>query len=477
MKLNSFFPSKYVTRALILCYVGFVFLSWVLLFRDVRAIKVFSNFYPQFSFFFKGTREFLLHKGLNTIPTFLFGLLSLSAFFLYIKSLILNISGKKTIQLAIVFQFIILFSYPILSTDIFSYIVTSRVSTVHNANIWKVSPDHFPSDQFLKLSDWKTVPGIYGYADQIFYNTTSVISKDNIVINLILNKLLVLAFSLLTTYIVYKILTEFYADTNLVGMRLIFWNPLFLLEILGAGHNDILMIFFMLLAYYFYLKNRYYLFGTAIALSVQTKIIPVFLLIFIFGKLLTGKKFRQIVKLSIPFLIVNAICFYAMQLTPLQYLTRLQYNAGINWQSLQALIARFGIEAHAGFTTLFVITVICGFVFQITKKVNPITTYVSVILIYLLFIASAYWNWYVLWVLVFLPFIQNRKMILLGLVFSGTSLLAYTVYWTSLRFGYQHIAWAFTLYVFIFVIPIVVTLFKKPDFPVISQKSKSAVKL
>lgn len=442
-----------------------------MLFRDIRALKVFGLFYPSTSFFLQSAREFLLHKGLNTIPTVLFAVTALIGFYFYFKSLTIKISRKNTILYAILFQSIVFFSYPILSTDIFSYIMTSRVATVHNENTWKVSPDNFPSDPFLSLSDWKIIPGIYGYADQVFYNAASYISQNSLFLNLLLNKLLVLIFGILTLGVFYKILTQFYNDEDLYGIRLIFWNPLFLLEIIGTGHNDILMIFFMAFAYYLFLQKRFLLFGIAIALSVQTKIIPIFLLIFITGKLLKEKKIKDIVFFSVPFLIVNALCFYLMQLTPLQYFQRLQYNTGINWQSLQALIARFGIEAHFVFTFLFALCIVVVFIFQLIKKNDPAMSFVILMLIYLLFIASAYWNWYVLWVLIFLPFIKNKRLIQLGLIFSLTSLLAYPLYWLSLRFDHQHLAWAIITFLFIFVIPVASFYLRKPAIDILLKQN------
>jgi len=423
------------------------------------------------SSFLQSSRILLLHKGLNTVPTVLFAGTSLIAVYLYLKTLNMKIPQRTTVICTYLFLFITFFSYPILSTDIFSYIMTSRVATVHNSNIWKVSPNNFQNDPFLKLSDWKTIPGIYGFVDQSFYNGVSYISRNSLLMNIILNKILVIIFAVFTFFVLRKILTKFYSDTELYGIRFIFWNPLFLLEIAGSGHNDILMIFFMLLAYYLFLSKRYFMFGIAIALSVQTKVIPIFLLIFIIGKLLKEKKLKEIVSLTIPFVIINAICFYAMQISPLQYIQRLQYNTNINWQSLQALLARVGIEYHGIFTTIFIVSIVLALVLQFFKKINPLAVYTAVMFFYLLFIASAYWNWYVLWVLVFLPFVNNKRLMILGLVLSFTSLFAYPIYWTSLRFGYQNIAWAVLIYLFIFVVPIVAFYIKKPNITILLDQN------
>jgi len=89
-------------------------------FRDKRALAGIGNFYPNISSFLFSSRDYLLHHGLNTIPTFLFVLVAGIAIIFYLKSLAVKISLKKTIVFAIIFQSIVFLSYPILSTDIFS---------------------------------------------------------------------------------------------------------------------------------------------------------------------------------------------------------------------------------------------------------------------------------------------------------------------------------------------------------------------
>jgi hypothetical protein len=53
------------------------------------------------------------------------------------------------------------------------------------------------------------------------------------------------------------------------------WNPLALLEGVANAHNDILMVFFLLLAIYFAVSGRHWLVIPALTLSVLTKFITV----------------------------------------------------------------------------------------------------------------------------------------------------------------------------------------------------------
>ena len=61
----------------------------------------------------------------------------------------------------------------------------------------------------------------------------------------------------------------------LVGSAAFAWNPLILLESAGNGHNDILMVFFLLLAVYFAASDRPWLVIPALVLSISTKFVPV----------------------------------------------------------------------------------------------------------------------------------------------------------------------------------------------------------
>src|SRR5579863_5413114 len=106
------------------CYTA---LSWVLLFRDPRALIAIGNFYPTLEPFLSNTQVFFVHHGLNTIATILFILVSSYLIYIYVKVLKRKITLKTAIFGGVLFQVIVFFSYPILATDIFSYMMSNRV--------------------------------------------------------------------------------------------------------------------------------------------------------------------------------------------------------------------------------------------------------------------------------------------------------------------------------------------------------------
>ena len=170
---------------LLICLLFYTFLSWVLFFRDYRALLAIRNFYPALGPFLFGTNTYLSHHYLNTIPTFLFFLFAIVAFFLYFLSIKINITTKNTIVFSLIFGFILFLSYPVLSSDIFSYMFSQRIATVYHQNIWTVLTITHNFDPFAIMADWKSTTSIYGGVNSLIYSVPSIISGNNFVISLI----------------------------------------------------------------------------------------------------------------------------------------------------------------------------------------------------------------------------------------------------------------------------------------------------
>jgi hypothetical protein len=451
---------KILPWILVICFFIFFILSWILVFRDPRAMIGISNLYPSLKTLLFSTQETISHYGLNSIPTIVFAFTTLISFVVYFLSLRLKISLKKTILFAVSFQVIMFFSYPVLSTDIFSYIFSERVATVHHQNIWNVKPATFPDDQFGVLADWKDTTSVYGGMHYYLYLVPSLIGQNNLLLLVILYKLIPVLFSLGTMYIVYLLLEE-QDNFKELGMRLVFWNPLFVLEIAGSGHNDSMMIFFTLLGYYFYRRKLWLLAGVILALAVQVKLIPIVLFFFCLVSLLRKKSIMSSGLFFAGFLSINALLFSFMQVSPLNFMQRVLYNGGVYWQSLPNVMQSFFPYGTKIISIIFLLWLIYFVIQQWRKQLDPLLCYSIVMLGYLLFVSAAYWNWYILWVLPLLPLITNKKILLVTLVFSVTSLFAYPLLWVIQRINNHAAYWPIVTYICIFAPPIVVYILSK----------------
>src|SRR5205823_6223176 len=107
-----------------------------------------------------------------------------------------NISVKKTIIYGIFFGIILFFSYPALSSDIFSYIFSDRIVTVYHQNVWQVVPLTHNSDPFAIMADWKNTTRVYGEVNQLIYTIPSIVGGNNVIVLVLLYKFVSSLFTL-----------------------------------------------------------------------------------------------------------------------------------------------------------------------------------------------------------------------------------------------------------------------------------------
>lgn len=442
---------------LTISFIFYTLLSWVILFRDSWTVEVLSTkFYSQHFDLIRQTQNFLAQFKLNTVPSLLFLLFILVSFGAYFLALKKKFSPKKVILTAVIFQIIVFFSYPILSTDVLNYILSDRVAVVYYQNVWTTKPNTFSSDPYYYLvypvyaaSDWTNQTRIYGPVNQLIYSTVTKFSGDDFLVNLFAHKAVILVFNLATLALVYHILKKYFPDKLNFGLLFVFWNPLFILETVGSGHNDILMVFFIFLSYFFFLQKRTFFVAISLALAANVKSTALFLapiyvscLPFIF---------------SLEFLAIYLSIFSTMGINFLALISRTSYSTNLYWQSLPQQLSKLSPVLVRFLTPTFGLYYLYGLI----KRNDPLVLYGRVLLLYLLFVLGAYWNWYSLWILTAFAFVGWGKLTKIAAAFTFTSALAYPLYWFSLRFNFQHPLWPVIIYLVILSGPVIAYIHDK----------------
>ena len=232
-----------------------------------------KNIYTGFAFDYRG------------ITTFIYSLFILSFFvfyFLLIRLMSKKLLSQKDLIILIVITFVsLLFSYPaFVSYDIFNYIATAKVSFYYFENPYLIMPIQFANDPLLLFTHAANKTALYGPFWILLTSIPFVLGFGQFLITLFNFKLLILAFYLLTSYLIYKV------SKNTQGLILFALNPLVVLESLMGTHNDIAMMFFAIASLYLF-KNKKVLFGLIfLLLSIFIKfatffLIPVFIFLFI----------------------------------------------------------------------------------------------------------------------------------------------------------------------------------------------------
>ncbi|MEK7502044.1 MAG: hypothetical protein AAB609_00800 [Patescibacteria group bacterium] len=194
-----------------------------------------------------------------------------------------SINIKKII---LVTSGILFLAYPaILSYDIFNYIATSKVLFFYRENPYILMPIEFVGDPLLIFTRAVNKVALYGPVWIKITGISFILGFDNYVLTLFNFKLLVILFYLGTIFLVSKI------SKNMKSVFLFALSPLIIMETLVSSHNDIVMMFFALLSFYFLIKKRIFLSLIFIIASILIKYSTIFLFpVFIYIILKTIRK-------------------------------------------------------------------------------------------------------------------------------------------------------------------------------------------
>ena len=102
-------------------------------------------------------------------------------------------------------------------------------------------------------------------------------ATDDVGVAMLLLKLVVVAASLASAALVWTILGRIRREWQLLGTLAYLWNPVVVFELAAEGHNDAIMVAFVLGAIAFALRGRVAVTVVALALGVLTKFVPLIL--------------------------------------------------------------------------------------------------------------------------------------------------------------------------------------------------------
>jgi hypothetical protein len=208
-------------------------------------------------------------------------------------------SSSLALLVVLLFAFLcgltLLLVYPITAADVFEYIAYARIWTHHGANPHVFRPADFYDDPLMWYSAWPQITSPYGPLWTYVSGVIGLLSGSSLLTYLLLFKGLALAVHLLNSGLIYATLARWRPSYALAGTALYAWNPLVLYESAAGGHNDGVVVFFVLLGVYLYARGRFALAVPVAALSCVIKMpMAVVVPLFMIGgyHALSGKKNR-----------------------------------------------------------------------------------------------------------------------------------------------------------------------------------------
>ncbi len=179
---------------------------------------------------------------------------------------------------AVAMGILLLFELPFDAADIFDNVVYGRILAVHGLNPFVQVGAQFPHDPVLAYMGWPETPVAYGPFLVVLAAAVARLAGDGIIANVIAFKLLCGAFLAGSVAMVASILRKAAPERALAGVVLLAWNPIVLFETFGNGHNDIIMVFWILAAIRAMLGRRYTTSILALLSGALVKFIPVLFL-------------------------------------------------------------------------------------------------------------------------------------------------------------------------------------------------------
>ena len=244
---------------------------------------------------------------------------------------------------AFIARFVLLFSFPNLSNDIFRFfwdgilmhegihplsylpseIVDSEIVNRDEMDILYTSmnsPDYFT---------------IYPPISQLIFYLSTVVQPFTVMKSTIIMKLILLSAEIGCFYYFIKILDLFNLDRN--KMLIYALNPLVIIEIMANVHYEGVMLFLLLGSMYYLLSLRAFLAGILLALSVATKLLPLMFLPVILLYLYKGKGrglLPFLVSFTISMLILFTPFFYGLDVPHFLdsidlYFRKFEFNASL----------------------------------------------------------------------------------------------------------------------------------------------------
>ncbi len=167
-----------------------------------------------------------------------------------------RISPKQVWKLIIFTTVVLAFSYNAFSYDLFNYIFDAKILTHYHLIPYFYSALNFPNDPMLSFMRWthRTFP--YGPSWLVLTAPLSFIGMNVFLSTFFLFKLLAALSFLGSCYLIYKISAKIFPQDPLLNLVFFAFNPLVLIECLVSAHNDIPMIFFILLSIDLFLQKR-----------------------------------------------------------------------------------------------------------------------------------------------------------------------------------------------------------------------------
>ncbi|OIQ35204.1 MAG: hypothetical protein BM555_04145 [Crocinitomix sp. MedPE-SWsnd] len=352
-----------------------------------------------------------------------------------------NWSFKTFLAIAIIVRLILLFAVPELSNDFYRFIwdgelITKGVNPYAHIPNDLVSQDPFYSSQYMKML-WRGM----GELSQSNYSCYPVFNQflfvipaglfESIQANVITFKIMMILGDVGAIYFGKKILEHLKKPSHMIWLYAL--NPFVILEFTGNLHFEGIMIFFILGAVYYIMKNKWMPAALFFALAIQIKLIPLIFIPFLFKKLnwrnaIGFTALTAFVVIGLGMILINEEFYNNIQSSLDLYFKSFEFNASIFNLFREYSFATLGydnvIEDGPFLSKIAFVLIMLLAVFRAVREDKHIFGgMLFALVIYYLFSTTVH-PWYISLVLICSVFTQYK----FGLIWSFVVMLSYYAY-------------------------------------------------
>ncbi len=169
---------------------------------------------------------------------------------------------------------------PIFSGDLHEYIMRGRILGVYHENPY-LAPRVYSGDLFYELSTWVRIvklPENYGPGWSLLQWIAPAIAGNSYFCNIFLFKMMLFGFYAASVWLLGRVCYQANLRHGEYLTAFFALNPILVSNILIDGHNDIVMVFWCLLAIYLHLRDFFYPAIAAATMAVLIKFTAIILL-------------------------------------------------------------------------------------------------------------------------------------------------------------------------------------------------------
>lgn len=165
-----------------------------------------------------------------------------------VQSAPFGVASRCVLVFSSLFGLTLIWLYPVTATDLFQYVLRARIWVVHHANPMHTLPVAFPDDPLLPFAgEWRVVASPYGPAWELLAGSIAHLGLVTPLSGALAYKSVAFGGYLACVLLLHHAMQH---DQRHSMARVVFfaWNPLVLIQGIGNGHNDMVMLAWLLLA-------------------------------------------------------------------------------------------------------------------------------------------------------------------------------------------------------------------------------------